>query len=265
MKLSRTAFIITQKCTLKCKLCIGFIPYIKNPKEVLPEESKVILHNYFSMVDSVDYFTLTGGEPLLNSNFDKIILNLLEYKDRIQKSIDIVTNGTIPLKKEIVDILIKNKDKIRVIISDYGPLSVNIKKVVEVLSNNNINYKIHKYHGINLLYDGWVDFNDHSLKHKNLNEVELQAESCFFRAGKYYVIDEGELHLCHRSFWRMKNGIIKSNDSQYMDLKIKDYNYKIDGTNKLKEMNQIVYLDSCAYCNGATKNVKRYIPAEQLE
>ena len=265
MNLNRTALIVTQKCTLKCKMCIGFMPYIKEPKELTVEDSEKILCNYFTMVDNVEYFTLTGGEPLLNKNLNGIILNLLKYKDKIKKEINIVTNGTIPLNQELIDILVKNSDIFRVIISDYGKLSVNIDKVIESLSNNNINYKIHNYHGVNILYDGWVDFNDHSLKHITDEDKKNHANACFFRKGKYYVIDEGELHLCHRSFWRMKNNIIEVDESQYMNLLDDTYDYKINGKNKLSDMNKIISLNACAYCNGATLNSKRYTPAIQLK
>ena len=64
--IKRTALNITTYCNLKCKHCLAFIPYYKDPKNMSYEEAKKVLEIYFQVVDSVEHFTVTGGEPLLN-------------------------------------------------------------------------------------------------------------------------------------------------------------------------------------------------------
>lgn len=61
INLSRTTFCITQRCTLKCKLCLAFIPYYKNPVDVKPEEAEAVLREYFGLISSVNVLTVTGG------------------------------------------------------------------------------------------------------------------------------------------------------------------------------------------------------------
>ena len=64
--LKRTTFKITSKCTLKCKLCLAYIPYYKNPKDLSYENAKKILARFFSLVDKIGTFSITGGEPFIN-------------------------------------------------------------------------------------------------------------------------------------------------------------------------------------------------------
>ena len=66
--IERTVLKVTNRCTLKCKLCLAYIPYYKEIYNISLQASKIILGNYFSIVDIVDCFTVTGGEPLLKKD-----------------------------------------------------------------------------------------------------------------------------------------------------------------------------------------------------
>ena len=121
--LQNTAFAITERCTLKCKLCIAFIPYHVNPRDLTIDEISTILERYFSIVSSVDYFCLTGGEPLMHPDLLTIFNMLLPYYSQINKATDITTNGTLDFKEEVIQFLKKHKERVRVIISDYGKVS----------------------------------------------------------------------------------------------------------------------------------------------
>ena len=113
MKIRRTTFVITQKCTLKCKLCLAFMPYYKNPVNTTLEEAERIVNNYFNIVDEVQIFSITGGEPLVNPELVNIIKKVLTYRDKITNTIDIVTNGTLMFRDDLLELLEKNNDKIK--------------------------------------------------------------------------------------------------------------------------------------------------------
>ncbi|MBU5676669.1 radical SAM protein [Alkaliphilus sp. MSJ-5] len=263
INLQRTTLVITQHCTLKCKHCLAFIPYIKNPKHMILEDVEKVLKGYFSIVDSVGIFSITGGEPLMHKELLEILKNVLKYSTQIRDTIDIVTNGTLKMKTELLDFLQVNARKFRVIISDYGPLSPNVDILVKDLSDRNIEHRVAKYYGEDLTYDGWVDFSDHSQKHFTKSEIETQAKRCIFRQGRYYVITDGELHPCSRSAWRMRSEIISSYEDQKIDLlgDMIDINIQKE---KLLELDNRVSLTSCAYCDGVHEDSERIIPAEQL-
>lgn len=90
--IKRTALNITTYCNLKCKHCLAFIPYYDKKFIMSIEEAGKILSAYFQVVDSVEHFTVTGGEPLLNKDCAQILEEVHKYENQITGSVDFVTN-----------------------------------------------------------------------------------------------------------------------------------------------------------------------------
>lgn len=55
--IKRTTMNITTYCNLKCKHCLAYIPYEREPRSIKIEEAKKNLEKYFEVVDSVEHFT----------------------------------------------------------------------------------------------------------------------------------------------------------------------------------------------------------------
>lgn len=261
--LLRTGFCISQKCTLNCKLCLAFIPYYENPKNVLHEEAVKTFREYFKLVDTVDVFTVTGGEPLLNPDLYKIMESLYKYSDQIKKSVDFVTNGTLDIPENILDLFAKHSENTRVVLSDYGKLSPMIDKISSKLKERGILYRISNFHGDDLYFDGWIDFRNHEKKIFNIEDRDEQGKKCIHKSGRYYLINEGELHNCSRSYWRMKQGIIPKNEIEYIPL-FKDIPIEKKREN-LRRMFDLKSVTSCGYCVGLRNDAPREYPAEQLK
>lgn len=265
--IKRTALNVTTYCNLKCKHCLAFIPYYKDPRSMSYEEAKRTLQIYFQVVDTVEHFTVTGGEPLLNMDLKKILQETFKYLEQITGSVDFVTNGTMEIPDDILDLFEEHREKTKIVLSNYGEnLSKKISSIEKKLVDRKINYRISKFYGDSLYYDGWIDFSDHSLKWQNTEERDKNAQGCIHRVGKYFVINNGELHCCSRSFWRMKNGIIpkKIEGGEYVPL----LDETIDIQRKrelLLEMYAKKSSTSCAYCVGLRNDVPREYPAQQLE
>jgi organic radical activating enzyme len=243
-------------------LCLAFIPYYDIKYNLDSNSAKTILRNYFSIVDTVESFTLTGGEPLINKELNRILTEVFKYDNQITEKICIVTNGTIKPKQELLDVLASN-DKTFVVLSNYGSrLSKNLVAVVNLLEKNNIAYRVEDYND-DIKYGGWIDYRDHSLKHKTEIDVQKQAQNCLFFQGEYFDINFGELHPCSRSFWRMHKSIIKRDKSQYIDLNNIKFNIS-EGREILREIRKLSYYNSCAHCGGNKEDTIRHKPAVQL-
>ena len=262
--LERTTFKITTRCTLKCKLCQAFIPYYKEHTDISLDDAKLIVQDYFSIIDSVKNFSITGGEPLMHKDLASILKVIFKYTDQIKQTICIITNGTLVMKEDVLDILSTNK-KTRVVISDYGTiLSPRVAFLVNALEARNIQYRIDSYQGNSRdKYGGWIDYRDHSLKHTTDEAIKNQASNCFWRKGHYYEINYGELHPCARSFWRMHSGIIPKDKTQYIDLLNNEKSIE-EKRALLAKIEKLTFLNSCAYCSGNKEGTKRYRPAEQF-
>ena len=194
-----------------------------------------------------------------------ILKGVFKYKEQIKCSVDFVTNGTIEIPDELLDLFELHKEETKVVLSNYGEkLSVKIDSVEEKLRQRGISYRISKFYGENLYYDGWIDFTDHSLKWNTLEKRDCNAQKCVHRVGKYFVINDGELHCCSRSYWRIRNHIIPKVKGEYVPLL--DESVSIEEKRKdLIEMFQKKSSTSCAYCVGLCNDAKRVKPAEQLE
>lgn len=265
IELNRTVLNIAGCCNLKCKNCLAFIPYYDTKWLMNASEAKIIIEKYFDIVDSVGTFTITGGEPLLNKDTVEILEIANHYSGQIRKSIDLVTNATIPFSDELISFFRKNNDHSRVILSDYGPtLSKKIHEIQKQFDDNNVTCRISTFTGDDMYYDGWIDFSDHSLKWKTLEERDANSRKCIHSAGKYFVINEGCIHRCSRSYWRMKNNIIPKTKGEYVDL-LDDTISIEDKRTDLKTMLESVSSTSCAYCVGLCNDVPRIKPAIQLD
>lgn len=263
--IDRTVLNISTFCNLKCRNCLAFIPYYKEPKSMGYQEAKETLNMYFKVVDSVKHFTVTGGEPLLNKDCYSILKEVFGYQAQIRGSIDFVTNGTIMIPDQILTLFEEHADHCKIVISNYGEhLSKKVDEIEKELKKRNIPYRISKFYGDNLYYDGWIDFSNHSLKWKSVEERDMNAQQCVQRKGKYFVINEGEIHCCSRSFWRIHEKIIPKVKGEYvplMDMTLSIEEKRAD----LLSMYQKKSSTSCAYCVGLCNGVKRVKPAEQMK
>lgn len=264
MYLKRSTLNVTQRCTLNCKLCLAFIPYYEHPTDLPLDSAEKVIDRYFEIVDKVGTFCITGGEPLMNKDITAIMKKLASHSDQILEHIDMVTNGTLDVPEDLLTALEPYREKARIIISNYGSdLSKKIESIKKAVSAHGLVYRVQEYSPDgNWLYDGWIDFTDHSLKHKTIPEVEASAKKCLFRQGHYYVINDGILYPCPRLHWRTHEGIVSS--SQCIDLLNGTQSVQADQA-KLSELENLVYLDSCAYCYGNNETVPRHKPAEQLK
>jgi len=262
--LKNTALAITERCTLRCKLCFAYIPYHENPVHMSLEYIEDVLSRYFAIVASVDCFCITGGEPLLHPDLLTILEMVQGYSSQINTSIDLITNGTMDMPDDIIGFLKEHKDRIRVIISDYGKYSPKAESVAEQVRSAGIEVRVEGYSGDSPLHGGWIDCTDHSLKHFTQEEVDAQGRRCYFKNKRGYTIRNGELHNCGRSYWRMRQGIVPRNPEEYLNLL--DTTVSVEEQREtLRRLHKKVSVTSCAYCWGTNSDRERRPPAEQLD
>ena len=261
--LKRSAIAVTQRCTLKCKLCNAYIPYYTKPIDMPFDQVSKALDRYFSIVDTVGIFGVLGGEPLMHRDISKILKKINSYSGHITERIDLVTNGTLDMNDDTFAFFVENAPKAKVIISHYGKHSLKADALAAKLDVHGANYRIAKYYGDDLLYGGWIDYRDHSKKHFTQEAIEQQSQNCIVRKEQYYLISEGEMHTCTRAHWRIRQGIIPRNPVEYLTL-LDDAVSVEQQRLTLAKMDRQSSTTSCAYCAGANSESERYAPAEQL-
>ena len=138
---NRVVAILTNKCNLKCYFCF-------QDRKILPKAMSY--QDWINFIDNLEtnsHITLTGGEPLLFKDFDKIFLHAAK-----RHSINIICNGTY-LSKYFVDLFLSQKNfmVLSISVDTIGNLNRDVKpeqyeKMKDALSyfvtlRNKLNHK----------------------------------------------------------------------------------------------------------------------------
>lgn len=262
-ELDRTSLTITYRCNLKCRLCSMHVPYYEVPPHFTYEILAKSIDRYFEIVTSVGMFTISGGEPLSHKELPQILLHLLQYSNQIG-SIEIVTNGTFVPGQELVDVLIKNREKIVFLVDNYGEISTHVNEIKELFEGLNINHRIRKYYGEDAHCGGWVDFGDFTQKWFSQEEVEKIYNKCALPKKLHcFQITGGEMYSCSRSRRCAELNIIPKDENEFLGLF--DVNTTVEQQRKkIHDLLNKKSLLGCAYCNGMCEDSPRFTPAEQL-
>jgi MoaA/NifB/PqqE/SkfB family radical SAM enzyme len=257
---------ILNKCSLNCKLCGTYtqeykrfgIKYISSIDEIMREIDAI-----FTLYDFIDDITVTGGEPLLHKNLDKILFYLLKYQNQYSVS-RVFTNGTIIPGKNIIDMLKKFQAKLQIVVNHYGELSKHTEDIKNISIEYGFNVRINDYSKGNPYSGGWVDFGPLS-EYRAYTDMDVikQFTNCHEANWKCLIVYKGQLHLCPASLHGSLFKHFKSKEDEFIDL--------FDNSVSFEKKRQIAaglgkkVITACQYCNGFDiKNSRRVAPAEQV-
>lgn len=129
---------VTMRCTLRCKECNSYIPYVREAEDFKEESIVLAVDKLLTAYDRIGNVLLYGGEPLLYPSLDRLV-NHFCTNSRIEK-ITVVTNGTILPNKSLQEEMKSNKVLVR--ISDYGKLSRKKEELLDLLKEAGIHTEI---------------------------------------------------------------------------------------------------------------------------
>lgn len=143
--LQLVTFIISNKCTLKCKYCGQFITHYPVEERKNYDLDNILrdIKNFMDAVDFVGMVSIIGGEPFLHENLDKIVLELLKYKNL--GVVNITTNGVCQITQDLLQ-KIKNP-RVKISFSIYKSYLSDaqkklIDKSVQIVRESGINYSL---------------------------------------------------------------------------------------------------------------------------
>lgn len=253
-----TEYILTTKCSLKCKNCILFIPYYVKAQHVTLKEFKEDLDIYFKHIDRVLTFRLLGGEPFLHPNLEECLRYIGErYRDKINH-VELVSNGMICPKNEQIFHLCK-KYKIKIHISNYTEVvnyKNNLNKFIEKLEQYDIEYE-------NALPDKWSWKKVQSpLIENNLNERDLK--SLFINCQNHCrALRDKKLYYCAMQSSATNANLFIDDNSDYIDLQQRKNIEKFIQF-ELGDFEK-GYISFCKRCLGIGSTNSHYvIPGEQI-
>jgi len=250
LNLGRVTYPLTERCTFKCRDCITLMPYINNPKDEELKKAIKEADDLFALIDYVSVFDVIGGEPFLYPFLKEYIEHLYKhYSGKIGK-IQIITNGSILPKEEMINTIKMCNVHIR--ISDYSneiPYGKKVDQLEQLLANNNIPYirfKELKWTTFGYPYD--------KVLIQGKDEILLEhMKEC--NGGMTRYIHGGKIYFCDPMAAADEMGLTNLNENDYLVVSelLKDIER---GRKKVQEYG-IRYtrepLSFCRYCHGYNK------------
>jgi len=225
---------VTTRCTLCCEKCSNLMQYYEHPYNVdinrLLEDIDVICR----AVDGIDCLRIIGGEPFI---WEYLLLFLKQIVDNTKiRNILIITNGTVCISDDILDVLSNNK-KCKVSVSNYKDKSRTLKFLIKKFEEYNVKYSVNEV--------VWRDKADVSNKNKDEKILELAYKKC---PNKFFSLLNGELHMCPRSSHGTDLGIVEKRECDYIVLS-QYVDKKSELRKKFMSIFQQHYIAACNYCD----------------
>lgn len=257
---SSISFLPSTACNLKCRHCLNFNPFAK--KFYVREWDDLVkdIDLFFSCVDHIMLFHVSGGEPLLYKHTADLIEYLdKHYGDRID-TLRTVTNGTVVPKDEVLEKL--SKCNFEVTVDDYRQavpkFNENFERLIHKFEEYGIRYYINKV-------DSWIDLAPERTDYSYLSEMELikHRDDC---NQSWQELRDGKLYSCNYAAYATVAGIAGEQDLE------ETYNlvdHKTADNKKLVEFRlgytEKGYTEFCKRCRGFVKdNTDEVNPAVQI-
>lgn len=250
VNLHRVRFVVSERCSLKCRDCSHLMQYYQNPEDVDIKCYITSFDRLLKCVDDIGDLCILGGEPFLNSEIHELI-SCYAPMSKIH-SISVYTNGTvIPNEKNLIAL---QHDKVTVHISDYGHNRNRINTVAEYFSKYNLKFFIRAY-------DSWQQGGE--LKRRDYTDGYKQDifSKCFER--NCYTFLRGKLHRCPRSAHAMNLGAMPDVKDDYVDFTEKNDCADSDLREQIIALLHKPFIEACNYCDGMNNITQHIQPAIQ--
>lgn len=137
---------ITEFCSLKCKYCGEFTPYIPHPEHLDMELCIRPIQRITKILERIQTITIIGGEPLLHPQLTEICRKLLKISN--VGVFSVVSNGTIMPSEELLELIAASKNRLVLNISDYGKYNTKIDSIRKKAKEYGINIEKVRENGL---------------------------------------------------------------------------------------------------------------------
>lgn len=256
---SSVSFLPSTACNLNCINCLNFNPFAKQFYIRKWEELVNDIDLFFSCVDRIMLFHISGGEPLMYKYTSDLIEYIdKHYGDRID-TLRMVTNGTIVPNEDILKKL--SQCRVEITVDDYRDAVPKFRECFNQLINKLESYQIKHY--INKA-DSWIDLAPEKTDYSDWSESQLQKhkENC---NQSWQELRNGKLYSCNYAAYATVAGIAGKQDLEEV------YDLTKFSPSKKKELVEFRlgysakgYTNFCKKCRGFTpENTEKVVPAKQ--
>lgn len=255
------SFLPSTICNLNCRNCLNFNPFaekfcVRNWEDLIKD-----VDLFFSCVDHIMLFHVSGGEPMLYKHIADLIEYIDQnYGDRVD-TLRTVTNGTVIPSDAVLQKLAQCN--IEITVDDYREAVPEFEKQFEELLCKLEKYHIRHY--INKV-ESWIDLAPEKTDYSEMTEeeLELHRESC---NQSWQELRGGKLYSCNYAAYATVAGIAGEQDLEEV------YDLTKFRPEKKKELVEFRlgyttkgYTNFCKKCRGFTPdNLEMVKPAKQVK
>ncbi len=255
------SFLPSTICNLKCRHCLNFNPFAKKFYVREWDALKADVDLFFSCVDYIMLFHVSGGEPMLYQHTAELIQYIDEkYGDRIG-TLRTVTNGTIVPSDEVLKKL--SRCRVEVTVDDYREAVPQYNAQFDALLQKLKQYQIKYYTN---RAENWVDLAPEKTDYSVMTEEELirHRTEC---GQTWQELRDGKLYSCNYAAYATVAGIAGEQDLE------ESYDLRTHTEDKKKELIEFRlgytnkgYTNFCKKCRGFTAHDTDAVePAIQVE
>jgi organic radical activating enzyme len=257
---SSVSFLPSTACNLNCKNCLNFNPFAKQFYVREWENLVKDIDLFFSCVDHIMLFHVSGGEPMIYKHTADLISYIdKKYGDRID-TLRTVTNGTIVPGDEVLEKL--SQCKIEVTVDDYRDAvpkyNDRFDELIKKFEEYHIPYYINKA-------ESWIDLAPEKTDYSGWTQAQLEQHrsDC---SQSWQELRDGKLYSCNYAAYATVAGIAGEQDTEEV------YDLKTFSNDKKKELVEFRlgyttkgYTNFCKKCRGFTpENSEEVAPAAQV-
>ena len=243
---------VTSRCSLRCKECSHQVPYWNKQQDgkeidMINAVEKLIKAGY-----KIDNVNLYGGEPMMHNSLPNLVKTICNHK--CIDTVTIITNSTLPIKDELLSVLISNKDRIIMRLSNYGSLSKYVDDIKDMLHKHSIRFE-------ETIHDKWYHVplpRNLGLSDEELTDIYLNCSRNSKNTG-LLIISDGKFHPCNHSITIDGRGI-ELPETDYVSLESSKFSDEIKQLHRRDS-----FFEACRYCTKGTSEEFVSVPvAEQL-
>lgn len=255
------SFLPSTACNLRCRHCLNFNPFAKEFYVREWEALKEDIDLFFSYVDFVMQFHVSGGEPMLYKHTADLIVYIDSHYGHKIGTMRTATNGTVIPSDETLEKL--SKCRVEVVVDDYRDAVPQYHEQFETLIQKLEQYQIKYY--INKV-SSWVDLAPERTDYSDMTEDELirHRTEC---GQTWQELRDGKLYSCNYAAYATVAGIAGEQDME------ESYDLKKHTEDKKKELVEFRlgytdkgYTNFCKKCRGFTAHDTNAVePALQVK
>lgn len=257
---SSVSFLPSTVCNLKCRHCLNFNPFAKQFYVRTWESVVNDIDLFFSRVDYIMLFHISGGEPTLY----KYLGDLIEYIDKKYGdkigTLRTVINGTVVPSDSLLDTL--SKCKIEVTVDDYREAVPQYKENFDAIISKFEEYGIRYY--INKA-DSWIDLAPEKTDYSMMTDEQLQRhrDEC---NQSWQELRDGRLYSCNYAAYATVAGLAGEQDAEEtFDLREMTSGQKKELIEFRLGFTLKGYTNFCKRCRGfVASNAVEVAPAQQV-